>query len=188
MTAGRIVYVGCGLAGKRTSLTSVRAQGASLSLSSLGNEEHAIAWPSGSSEKTRHLLLSASIMRAWLRFDTAEEAMSHTIVADEMTRLRDVLGLVFVLDSQQSRFAANVEHFSRLSRDLSHIGIDINSKPIVFQVNKRDLLPVCSMATVQSHFSASRCAFVESIATQSIGTLEALQALVALVDACDAET
>src|SRR5213593_3599993 len=59
--------------------------------------------------------------------------------------LKGVDGVVFVADSQSSRFDANVESIHNLTSNLKTQGYNILSIPYVLQLNKRDLpsaLPV----------------------------------------------
>jgi len=53
--------------------------------------------------------------------------------------LKGVDGVVFVADSQEERFEANVESLENLKSNLREQGYDYDKIPIVIQYNKRDL-------------------------------------------------
>lgn len=53
--------------------------------------------------------------------------------------LKGVDGVVFVADSQEERFDANLESISNLAENLKEQGFDLDKIPYVLQLNKRDL-------------------------------------------------
>ncbi len=180
----RIVYVGTGLAGKRTSLCSVFAHsGTEYSVESFEKEERVLSWPAGIYQETRTFLMSVGSLRSWLAFGRPEEAMKRANLATEMRRLPEASGLIFVIDSQDARFEADVWYLDRLAGDLAYFGCDVTEIPIVFQANKRDLTGICSMEKIRESFHVDRCAYIESIATKGVGTTETLAALVKLIEA-----
>lgn len=65
-----------------------------------------------------------------------------------------------------------------LHRDLTFHGIDTQKRPMMFQINKRDLPRTCSVDSVRRHFQAEQAAYIESIATDGVGVNEAMDALV----------
>ena len=92
-------------------------------------------------------------------------------------------GLIMVLDSRIGREEANVKAFDYLQRDLASRGIELASKPVVFQANKRDLDDIVTMDWVRENFKTSRSFYVESSAMQHTGTLEAIRAVLHLTNA-----
>ncbi len=54
-------------------------------------------------------------------------------------------GVVFVADSQRSRLEANLESFDNLLFNLTDYKVDVDTFPIVFNYNKRDLKDIISM-------------------------------------------
>jgi hypothetical protein len=63
--------------------------------------------------------------------------------------LRDVDGVVFVADSQRSAMEVNIESLANLAENLSEQDIDLQSLPLVFQHNKRDLPDICSVEELE---------------------------------------
>lgn len=59
-------------------------------------------------------------------------------------------GVVFVADSQRSRWEANLESFDNLLVNLSEYGIDEHTFPIVFHYNKRDLSDIVSLSEMET--------------------------------------
>ena len=105
-------------------------------------------------------------------------------VQREISRLHDADGLVFVVDGQLARFETNLDEFEKLQRDLRSRGVDIDEKPIVFQINKRDIDASVSIEHISNFFKVVRCSYVESIATEGVGTIETLSLLISLMQKC----
>ncbi len=59
--------------------------------------------------------------------------------------LKGVDGVVFVADSQEERFEANLESLENLQQNLREQGLDLDKLPWVLQYNKRDLANVVSV-------------------------------------------
>src|SRR5437588_8342857 len=57
--------------------------------------------------------------------------------------LKGVDGVVFVADSQQDRFEANIESLDNLRVNLSDQGYNLDRIPFVIQYNKRDMPNIC---------------------------------------------
>ena len=53
--------------------------------------------------------------------------------------LRGVDGIVFVADSQRSRYDANIESLYNLHENLEEYGLSVDDIPYVIQYNKRDM-------------------------------------------------
>src|ERR1700710_3266820 len=53
--------------------------------------------------------------------------------------LKGVDGVVFVADSQEGRFEANIESLENLYDNMAEYGYDLTKMPFVIQYNKRDL-------------------------------------------------
>lgn len=183
----RIVYVGCGLGGRGTSLLSVLVRGGigmpddpSRVLS--GEHRFVFARASGGS-----IALDLSISRRRAHFgdyDQTSAECDHGI-RDEIERIAAADGLIFVIDSRVDRRAANIQQFDALRTDLGVRGVDAAAKPTVFQVNKRDLVDIVTMDWVREHFRAERCAYIESVAVESKGTLEAMREVLRLTGALE---
>lgn len=74
-------------------------------------------------------------------------------IAYDTTRqlvLRNVDGVVFVVDSQESRLEANYESIRNLETNLRMQGDDPDALPLVVQYNKRDLPDVMGVSALRS--------------------------------------
>jgi hypothetical protein len=183
----RVVYVGCGLAGKSTSLHSLLVrtrQELPDPIWKLSTEENSFRFVRPGAED---LDISFSIAnRRGMRSDyDPTSSTCDAVIRREIDRIAAADGLIFVVDSQVGREASNVDHLQKLERDLASRGKDIRQTPIVFQANKRDLAEIVSMDWVRAHFGTPRCAYIESVATSSTGTLEALRAVNELVSSSE---
>ncbi|MBN1546454.1 MAG: hypothetical protein JW902_07335, partial [Syntrophaceae bacterium] len=132
--------------------------------------------------RQHHVVAIESRIRSWLYYENPLDPNLDTTITHELTYLCNSDGIIFVIDSRVFKGEQNLLMFEKLDRDLVSRRIDIDSKPIVFQVNKRDLSDICSMDWVREHFRTQRCDYVESIATQGIGTREALDKLLDLIE------
>ncbi len=176
-----IVYVGCGMSGRRTSLAEVlRTSGARvdpLSISGLGPYHVSLL-----DEGTRiEIAISISAMRAQLFYEDPNTPSLNPAVGREIDLLQDADGILFVIDGQTARMPANLDEFDKLHRDLKSRGIDASTKPTVFQVNKRDLANGFPVEQVYEDFKAQQSAYVESIATEGQGPVKAIRQLVRLI-------
>ena len=181
--AHRIVYAGCGFAGKSTSLLSALARAQQVvDPTVVLSGEHRFRLTRSSGESVV-LDLSISHSRAiHADYDPTSSACSPKI-REEIDRLASATGVIFVIDSQAERDESNVYQFEKLIRDVATRGVEARSKPIVFQVNKRDVPDARTMAWVRETFRAERAAYVESVAIESVGTLEALREVLKLANA-----
>lgn len=102
------------------------------------------------------------------------------MIVEEIDAISRADALVFVVDSQTARANANIESLSNLFRDLRSRGVSPEDIPIVFQANKRDLADIVTMDWVHQHFRTQHCGYVESIAPQQVGTLEAMREAISL--------
>ena len=179
-------------------VTYVGAEGAG-SLTSLLHIMHATNSPytfyanseSQFLHRRRNQLHTMFALRTPLRGQKVYEDPRHPHLGDalldkqliqEMNYLCLCDGIVFVIDSEMEGHERNLYEFELLKRDFALCEVDIDAKPIAFQVNKRDLPNICSMGWVRTNFQTQRCDYVESIATQGIGTLEAIEKLINLME------
>ena len=95
--------------------------------------------------------------------------------------LRGVDGVIFVADSQLERMEANIESLKSLESNLLEQGYDINSLPIVFQWNKRDLPNVTPVEDMNETLNSTGRPFFESVAMKGDGVFEALKVMSKLV-------
>ena len=128
------------------------------------------------------VIVTVSKIRSWLASTHDEAPDLNKSIENEIERLCSCDGIIFVIDSRQIRKGCNLVQLSRVRQDLASQGVDIDTKPVVFQVNQRDRDDICCIDWVREHFHTKRCAYVESVAIKGIGVLEALEKLFALVE------
>lgn len=103
-------------------------------------------------------------------------------VEEEFERLASSAAFLYVVDSQRERTEAGLHQLERLRSDLASRGIDLDTIPVVFQLNKRDLKNVSPVADLQNAFKTGRCRYIESIAPQGRGVVEAFETVLAMVE------
>lgn len=181
MTSYEIVYVGCGMSGRRTSLAQIlEMSGVEADpLAIRGSSSYDVKWQC----KGESLALSMSISaaRSQSYYDDPDAPSLDARVLAEIDLLRDVDGIIFVVDAQAARLSANLDELEKLHRDLRSRGIDPSAKPTVFQVNKRDLAGTIPVERIREVLEAEG-AYVESTALQGTGVSEALNALIELIE------
>jgi len=96
--------------------------------------------------------------------------------------LKGVDGVVFVADSQEERFEANLESLDNLKENLREQGYDINKVPWVIQFNKRDLPNAVSLEELRQALNPDgKIQDFEASASTGQGVFETLKALARLV-------
>src|SRR5262245_53506756 len=96
--------------------------------------------------------------------------------------LKGVDGVVFVADSQEERFEANLESLDNLKENLREQGYDINKVPWVIQYNKRDLPNAVSLEELRQALNPDgKIQDFEASASSGDGVFETLKALAKLV-------
>jgi mutual gliding-motility protein MglA len=91
--------------------------------------------------------------------------------------LKGVDGVVFVADSQEERFDANLESLSNLAENLKEQGFDLQKIPYVLQLNKRDLPSAMPVDELSRHLLVKGEPVVEAVAPQGEGVLTTLKAV-----------
>lgn len=172
-----LFYCGTLMAGRQTTL---RALGQALSSTPP-------TWRSGSDRwnaaiRGREIVISAEPQTSRAYVSVADVIDDPTFVGlVESLRLAD--GIIFIADSQASRATANKWFVERLRSDLRLVHRDIDSIPIVFQLNKRDLPEIMSFEQMSEELSSTRCAYVTTIANSSVNNnvISALEVLLKLI-------
>ncbi len=96
--------------------------------------------------------------------------------------LKGVDGVVFVADSQEERFEANLESLDNLKHNLREQGYDINRIPWVVQYNKRDLPNAVTVEQLREALNPEGNVLdFEAAAAGGKGVFETLKALAKLV-------
>ena len=177
MSIIQIEYVGCAYSGRRESVKhALKHFGASY----VDNQDvHQI-------EAFSHAIrLGVSRQRAVLHYETKNKDSLDPSVAQEIKRLCDSDGIIFVVDSQRARLEACKESHEQLVADMALFGCDANKIPTVFQINKRDLPGICDPEWVHRHFMAATSGYTESVAVQGVGVVETIAALMNLIKGSD---
>jgi signal recognition particle receptor subunit beta len=90
-------------------------------------------------------------------------------------------GVVFVADSQVPLLDANLESFESLRRNLEELHLDINTLPLVFQYNKRDLEDLTSLDTFNNLLNPYLRPYFEAEAINGRGVFETFRGIAGLV-------
>jgi mutual gliding-motility protein MglA len=170
----KIVYYGPGLGGKTTNLQYIydhAGVGRSGELISLATE----------TERTLFfdfLPLDVGQIKGFkVRFHLYTVPGQVFYNASRKLILKAVDGVVFVADSQEERFDANLESISNLKDNLQEEGFDILQIPYVLQLNKRDLRSAMPSDTLVTTLNFKGEPVFEAIATLGIGVLESLKSV-----------
>ena len=68
--------------------------------------------------------------------------------------LKGIDGVIFVADSQEARFDANLESIDNLDKNLKEQGFDLMKIPYVLQLNKRDMPTAMSVDDLTKSFGS----------------------------------
>lgn len=170
----KVVYYGCGLAGKTTNLIYLhgalnpRHKGEMITLAT--EAESTVFFDFFPIE-----LGEIQGMKVRLRMYTVPGQDFYE--ASRRLVLERADGVVFVADSAPGKQERNVEAFSDLRRNLAHHRIDLEKIPVVFQYNKRDLPQVIDLGSVESAVGYSPLAVFEAVATDGPGVKETAAAI-----------
>ena len=174
----KIVYYGPGLCGKTTNLqfiynkTANEAKGKMISLAT-------------ETERTLFfdfLPLALGEIRGFkTRFHLYTVPGQVFYDASRKLILKGVDGVVFVADSQEERFDANIESLENLKDNLEEQGFDLEKIPFVIQYNKRDLPNLSSVEELSSLLNPRKVPELEACATTGEGIFETLKSVAKLV-------
>ena len=95
--------------------------------------------------------------------------------------LKGVDGLVFVADSQELRYDANLEAISNLRSNLKDHGYELETMPYVLQLNKRDLPSAMAVGPLQQALRITDEPVMEAVASDGSGVFDTLKAVIKLV-------
>lgn len=91
--------------------------------------------------------------------------------------LKQVDGLVFIADSGSDRELANRVSLDNLRDNLVARGRDLDTMPLVFQWNKRDVASPLPVARLEELFNPRGMPSFEAVATEGVGVWETHQAI-----------
>lgn len=90
--------------------------------------------------------------------------------------LRGVDGIVFVADSQASRFQDSIDSLNNLQENLRDYGLDLETIPFVMQYNKRDLPDAMPLDELRAALNpGGKYPDYEAVATDGTGCRESLR-------------
>ena len=175
----KLVYYGPGLCGKTTNLqfiyekTAETAKGKMISLAT-------------ESERTLFfdfLPIALGEIRGYkTRFHLYTVPGQVFYDASRKLILKGVDGVVFVADSQEERFEANMESLDNLRANLREQGYDLDKVPWVLQYNKRDLPNAVPLDELQKELNPDgKILEFEASAASGKGVFETLKSLAKLV-------
>ena len=168
----KIVYYGTGLGGKTTNLqyifsvTNPRARGELVSMET---------------EIERTLFFDLLPINVGLLKGYQTKFQLYTVpgqVFYDSTRrlvLKGADGIVFVADSQELMETANLESFDNLKNNLLFHNQNIETMPLVFQYNKRDLKSILSMERLNDGLNHLQRPYFEAVASSGRGVIETLR-------------
>ncbi|MCD6245674.1 GTPase domain-containing protein [candidate division WOR-3 bacterium] len=84
-------------------------------------------------------------------------------------------GVVFVADSQQSRFEDNIENMDNMNENLKKNDLSLDEIPIVLQFNKRDVVDLTPIEDLSKALNLRGWDQIEAIAISGIGVIETLK-------------
>jgi mutual gliding-motility protein MglA len=174
----KIVYFGPSMGGKTTNLQYIYSQthpdGKGKMISLQTDNERTLFFD--------FLPLALGTLRGFkIRFHLYTVPGQTYYDASRKLILRGVDGIVFVSDSNVTRVEANLESFATLRNNLEEQGYEIESIPLVFQYNKRDLPNVCPVPEMAKVLNPLGLPAFEAVANQGTGVLETLKGLSKLI-------
>ncbi len=89
--------------------------------------------------------------------------------------LRGCDGIVFVADSSEARFEANVESLYNLHENLKEYSLELDKIPFVIQWNKRDMPDALPIAELNEELNPEGFEFFEAVAFKGDGVFDTLK-------------
>jgi signal recognition particle receptor subunit beta len=91
--------------------------------------------------------------------------------------LRGVDGIVFVADSQKSRYDANIESVYNLHENLGEYNLKLEEIPYAIQYNKRDLPDIIDVDDLEQELNPQHFPSFEAVAVKGVGVFDTLKAV-----------
>lgn len=168
----KIVYYGTSLGGKTTNLRSIHAK---LSPTRKG-QMMSLATDLDQTIFFDFLPIDVGEIKGWkLRFHLYTVPGQVYYNASRRLVLRNVDGLVFVVDSQRERLEENIESLYNLQDNLRAYDVILKDIPMIIQYNKRDLPNIMEIRELQSRLNNEDYEYFESVAIRNIGIFETLK-------------
>lgn len=174
----KIVYYGTGLCGKTTNLRSVFAampsdrKGQMLSLATELDQTLFFDF----------LPIDLGSVKGWkLRFHLFTVPGQIYYNVSRKLVLKNVDGLVFVVDSQEDRLDENIESYNNLMDNLRDYNYSLDDIPMVIQYNKRDLPDILPISDLQMRLNQKGFTYFEAVAPRGIGVFDTLKSICQLI-------
>lgn len=174
----KIVYYGPGLCGKTTNLQYI--------FSKIGNNSKG-KLISLATETDRTLFfdfmpLNLGKIRGFnVRFHLYTVPGQVYYNASRKLVLKGLDGVVFVADSQESRFDANIESLENLKENLSSHNFNLEQVPFVIQYNKQDLSNLSPISEMEQTLNYLKVPSFKSVAINGKGVFDTLKMISYLV-------
>jgi signal recognition particle receptor subunit beta len=91
--------------------------------------------------------------------------------------LRGVDGIVFVADSQSSRYDANIESLYNLHENLESYKLKLDEIPFVIQYNKRDMPAIINLDDLEQELNPQGYSYYEAVAVKGDGVFDTLKSV-----------
>jgi len=170
----KIVYYGTGLCGKTTNLRSIFSafpqdrKGKMMSLATDLDQTLFFDF----------LPVDFGSAKGWkLRFHLFTVPGQVYYNASRKLVLKNVDGLVFVVDSQQERLEENIESYNNLLDNLRSYNYILKEIPMVIQYNKRDLPNIMPINDLQLNVNKEGYTYFEAVAIRGIGVFDTLKGI-----------
>ena len=170
----KIVYYGTGLCGKTTNLRTIYAalnpqrKGKMMSLATELDQTLFFDF----------LPVDLGDAKGWkLRYHLYTVPGQIYYNASRKLVLKNVDGLIFVVDSQQERLDENIESYINLQDNLKGYNLSLNDIPMVIQYNKRDLPNILPINDLQLQVNKGGYTYFESVAIRGIGVFDTLKSI-----------
>lgn len=170
----KIVYYGPGLCGKTTNLELIHRDVPGQSKTNL---------VSLATEKDRTLFFDflpvvlGEIKGFKIKFQLYTVPGQVYYNATRKLVLSGVDGVVFVADSQRSKFRENIDMMENLRENLLEYRISLDDLPLVLQYNKRDLPDITPVSELRQALNKRGVPEFEAIAVQGKGVRETLRSI-----------
>lgn len=170
----KIVYYGTGLCGKTTNLRTI--------FSALGPERRgkmmSLATELDQTLFFDFLPVDLGSVKGWkLRHHLYTVPGQIYYNVSRKLVLKNVDGIVFVVDSQEERLDENIESFNNLIDNLNSYNLKLTDIPIVIQYNKRDLPNIMPINDLQFNINRNGYTYFESVAIRGIGVFDTLKSI-----------
>ena len=170
----KVVYYGPPFAGKSTNLHQLLAKTAGSSARNLvtlrEGEDHTLFFD--------FLPLSLGSVKGYkIRLHLYTLPGSPQFESSRKLILKGVDGVVFVADSRLEKLEGNLECWRHLQTSLAENDCDLQTIPLTFQCNKRDLKGVAPVSDVAHLLDGRDAPIIEAVAIKGVGVMETLNSV-----------